>query len=305
MVKPKATVSGSPWVFWRAGEDMISNNSDPDCSLTDFSIVCSDNMTVNIYGQALGEFSGNFNPNGSKDASSAIELTYEEIKLTGANAEVNLPVRLKNPSSIGAISLILKFPSDLVEITGVALKENDGQLAWSVNDNELRIGWNSLQPLWFGANEELLVIRLKTSGGFGQGDVIRIELPTDPLNELADGNYSVIPDAVLGIDVIENSAFGIDDPELEHSLTIKCIPNPFHDFTTISYNLPADGQVVFQINDLTGRQVISLVNEFQGKGLHSLEFDTRDLLPGVYTSSIRLKSSTDEWIRIIKMVRNR
>jgi hypothetical protein len=301
----RATVSGSSWVFWRAGEDMITNNSDPDRSLSEFSIVCSDNMTVNLYGQAIGEFSCNFTPNGGKNASSAIDLTYEEIKLAGANAEVNLPVRLKNSSSIGAISLILKFPPDLVEITGVAMKENDGQLAWSVNGNELRIGWNSLQPITFGANDELLIIHLRTTKEFNQGDAIRIELASDPLNELADGSFNAIPNVLLGTDVIENSAFGIDDPGQANSLTIKCIPNPFHDFTTISYNLPADGHVVLQINDLTGRQVVSLVNEFQGKGLHSMAFDTKNLLPGVYTSSIRLKSSTDEWIRIIKMVRNR
>ncbi len=301
----RVVVSGSSWAFWRAGEEMITNNSDPDCSLTEFPIVCSDNMTINLYGQAIGDFSGNFTPNGGKNASSTIELTYDGTKLAGANTEIGLPVRIKNPSPIGAVSLILNFPPDLVEVTGVTMEENDGQLAWNISGNELRIGWNTLQPQWFGADEELLVIRMKTSGEFGQGDVIRLGLAENPLNELADGSFSTIPKAVLGTDVVENSAFGIDDPNQANSLSIKCIPNPFHDFTTISYNLPADGQVVLQINDLTGRQVVSLVNEFQGKGLHSLAFDTKNLLPGVYTASIRLKSSTDEWIRIIKMVCNR
>jgi hypothetical protein len=59
-------------------------------------------------------------------------------------------------------------------------------------------------------------------------------------------------------------------------------PNPFAGRTTISFALPTESPVNLSVYDVTGRQVITLVDGTQSAGLHSVELDSRILTPGVY-----------------------
>jgi hypothetical protein len=202
------------------------------------------------------------------------------------------------------VSMILNFPSDLVEVTGVAMKEAVGSLDWSVQGNELRIGWNSQTPIAVGAAENLLVIGMKTSHDFTTGKTIRLELVPDPLNELADANFEVIPDAVLSVDVIEASTTGTPEiPSTPYALSLSNYPNPFYGYTNITYSLPFEGEVTLEINGSLGNRVRTLVDATQPKGNYKIKFDTQGLPPGVFTVTLKLKSNTDEQMRIIKIVR--
>jgi hypothetical protein len=278
---------------------------DPNRLLTDIpvSVVASD-VTVNIYGQAIGEFSGSFTPtNLVKSASETLELVYNETRMSGAGITLDLPVRLMKSTSVSAISLILNFPSDLLKITGVSMAENEVQPAWAVNGNELRIGWNSVHPSSFIANDELLTIHMVTSQAFSQGDAIRFSLAADPLNELADGNFEVIPDAVIGMDAIEFSAYGIGEPDDGNSITLQIRPNPFADYTTLTYGIPYDGHVTIQVSDMLGRKVSVPVNEYQSRGSYSVKLDAIPLQPGVYTATITLQTNEGDMVRTVKLVR--
>ena len=59
-------------------------------------------------------------------------------------------------------------------------------------------------------------------------------------------------------------------------------PNPFSQSTTIRYSLPAEVHVRLQVYDALGRQVATLVNERQGKGVYERHFDGGHLPDGVY-----------------------
>ena len=63
-------------------------------------------------------------------------------------------------------------------------------------------------------------------------------------------------------------------------------PNPFNPITTISYSLPADGLVKIKVYDLLGREIISLVNNFQVAGRHLVQVDGSNLSSGIYFYSI-------------------
>jgi hypothetical protein len=183
------------------------------------------------------------------------------------------------------------------------MNNNEVQPAWSVMGNELRIGWNSLQPLWLGTNEELLTISIVTSETFSKGNSIRFKLAADPLNELADGNFEVIPNAVIGIDGVEFSANGIVDPADGSSISLQSRPNPFGDFTILSYNLPADGKVTLQVTDLLGRKVSLLVDEYKTSGNYTYKLEAAALQPGVYTATITLDNGNGDIMRTIKLIR--
>jgi hypothetical protein len=152
------------------------------------------------------------------------------------------------------------------------------------------------------ANEELLVISMKTTGKFVTGGLIRFTLATNLLNELADADFDVIPDAVLAVDVIEASTTGIEEVVAEN-LKLANYPNPFYGYTNINYSLPFEGEVTLEITSTLGTRVRTLVDATQPKGNYKVKFDTNELQPGVFMVTLRLRSNDDEQIRTIKIVR--
>ncbi len=59
-------------------------------------------------------------------------------------------------------------------------------------------------------------------------------------------------------------------------------PNPFNPATTIGYTLGQASHVSLKVYDGLGREVASLVEEFQPQGPYSRSFDASDLTSGVY-----------------------
>jgi hypothetical protein len=293
-------VFDNPWTFWKKG-DLINSNG-PGPSYSSVTLTTAGDLNANIYGLCTGDFNRSFNPGLSKPASTTLDLIWSGSRQVGSNQEFDLPLHMINPSVVGAVSLILNFPPEVVEVKDVVLNGAGGQLDWAVQGNELRIGWNTLDPLSFGAASTLLTLKLKTTGAFTEGKSIRLSLAPDPLNELADGGYDVISDAVLGIEGIYASAVGIEEPPAVNDLTLSNHPNPFSNFTIIQYTLPVDGKVTLGIRNSLGVTVKTPVNEKQDKGDHALKFETGSLPPGVYTCTLLLRSNSDELIRTIKLV---
>lgn len=59
-------------------------------------------------------------------------------------------------------------------------------------------------------------------------------------------------------------------------------PNPFNSATTISYALPKEAQVNLKIYDVSGRQVVSLVDKVQKSGNYTISWNAIDIPSGVY-----------------------
>ncbi len=62
----------------------------------------------------------------------------------------------------------------------------------------------------------------------------------------------------------------------------KNYPNPFNPATVISYQLPGYSRVSLKVYDILGREIKTLVNDFQNKGIHKINFDGSRLASGVY-----------------------
>lgn len=60
-------------------------------------------------------------------------------------------------------------------------------------------------------------------------------------------------------------------------------PNPFNPVTTIRYVIPEANYVSLRVFDISGREVMSLVNREQMAGAYSLTLDASELSSGVYT----------------------
>jgi hypothetical protein len=59
-------------------------------------------------------------------------------------------------------------------------------------------------------------------------------------------------------------------------------PNPAYSITSFDYELPEYAFVTVKIFDFQGREINTLVNEYQNTGNHSLEYNVSDLQNGVY-----------------------
>ena len=83
-------------------------------------------------------------------------------------------------------------------------------------------------------------------------------------------------------------------------------PNPFNPLTTIEYYLPEICPVLLEIFDVSGKRIVSLVNESQEKGRHAIEWDGRDINGGTVSSGIyfyRLKAGKETISRKMVLLR--
>ena len=64
-------------------------------------------------------------------------------------------------------------------------------------------------------------------------------------------------------------------------------PNPFNPTTQIQYSIMKSGMVSLKIYDILGRQVATLVNQFQASGKYTVNFNATNLASGVYFYEIQ------------------
>jgi hypothetical protein len=299
---PTINFDRAPWSYAIEGMMQACNGNPP--ILTDDILVnlCSD-QDINLLAQVTGDFNRSYIVGWTKDASAKVQLTYGKTKQVSPNKETDLQIYVVNPTKVSAASLVLNFPANLVEVTNVTMA--GGQLDWTVKGNELRIGWHTMNPLNLDAHGELVTLHLRTTSDFKVGSSIRLALVANPLNELADQMAVTIPNAVLGVDVIEASPVVTPDNSSVSDLTFENHPNPFSYETSFDYSLPFDGKVTIVIHNLLGVVVKTLVNEPQAQGDHTFRFDASSLACGVYTATIKLDANGTTLVRTIKIVRSK
>ncbi|MDP3583474.1 MAG: T9SS type A sorting domain-containing protein [Ignavibacteria bacterium] len=64
-------------------------------------------------------------------------------------------------------------------------------------------------------------------------------------------------------------------------------PNPFNPTTTINFSLPVSGKVVLEVFDISGKSVVTLLDNEMQSGVHSVELNAADLSSGVYFYRLR------------------
>jgi len=70
-------------------------------------------------------------------------------------------------------------------------------------------------------------------------------------------------------------------------------PNPFNPSTTIPYELPRSADVVLKVTDILGREVATLVEEYQQAGQYRFLFDAPNLSTGTYIYELQAGSFTN------------
>ena len=79
-------------------------------------------------------------------------------------------------------------------------------------------------------------------------------------------------------------------------------PNPFNPSTVISYMLNDNSNVSIKVFDMTGREVRTLVNSYQGAGTYSVNFNANNLASGIYFYVLRVNTGTNEITKTMRMI---
>ncbi|MFI5144624.1 MAG: YCF48-related protein [Ignavibacteria bacterium] len=73
-------------------------------------------------------------------------------------------------------------------------------------------------------------------------------------------------------------------------------PNPFNPSTMIKYEFPILGNVKLVIYDVSGKEIITPVNEMQNAGSYNIEFDGSNFASGVYFYKLSVSNEQSETI---------
>ena len=92
-----------------------------------------------------------------------------------------------------------------------------------------------------------------------------------------------------------------DDPLPVSFRLLQNYPNPFNPSTTISYSLPYPGFVTLTIYDILGREIQTLVSEFQQAKTYSVDFDASELSSGIYFYKLQVGNSFAETKKMLLM----
>ena len=114
-------------------------------------------------------------------------------------------------------------------------------------------------------------------------------------NKYAAFAYSGLGPANVYYDM-ETFLTGIDpvSTEIPGSFSLmQNYPNPFNPETKIKFSLPASGNVILKVFDISGKVVSELVNENMNAGTYSVGFNASKLSSGVYFYRIYTDGFTD------------
>jgi hypothetical protein len=300
------------WEFWKVG-DMVSDDTpvlSEGLKITIPSPTVNPSVTQNFLALVSGDFNQNFVPDILKSAAGSESLTLlqgESVDVLPF-ATVDLPITAGSAMEVGAISLILNYPADKLQVEGVYLQNNPDQpVLYNAKDGELRIGWHSLNPIALATGEVMLTVRLKATTNMYEGDVSRFELAINTLSELADKRYEVIQNAILkmdGLKLEKNVTDVITIPYGSVEMKLTSYPNPFREDAIIKYTLPQAGHVSLEVISIVGSRVKLLSDQQQDAGEYLMNLDGNNLVPGVYQVTLRFKNQYGkELTKTIRMVK--
>ena len=129
------------WLFEKPfGGDTINVSA----GMNDTIAVLSTSAIQDIMGLCVGDVNGsNYPAQGAKKNPKVILNYYDMTTIEGAQY-LRIPLNITSDINIGAVSLILKYPKDLLRIINVKFagkSDEDERLIYNIKGDEIRMGW--------------------------------------------------------------------------------------------------------------------------------------------------------------------
>lgn len=111
------------------------------------------------------------------------------------------------------------------------------------------------------------------------------------LNYLSD-NGTIIPKIEGRVKAVDGTVKAADEENIIFDFILcQNYPNPFNPSTTITYQIAAEGNVTLKIFDILGREISTLVNDFQKPSEYKIKFANNiNLASEVYFYQLRMQN---------------
>ncbi|MGE5810468.1 MAG: T9SS type A sorting domain-containing protein, partial [Ignavibacteria bacterium] len=114
---------------------------------------------------------------------------------------------------------------------------------------------------------------------------------------IATGDFLRIPAYLNDLESVPLSAGFVSGEALTFQLE-QNYPNPFNPSTTIRFAVPQAGKVTLNVYNVLGEKIRDLISGFYETGIHSVNFDGKDLNSGVYI----YKLQSENFVKVKKML---
>jgi hypothetical protein len=227
-------------------------------------------------------------------ALASVEVNMPSLEVTEGN-DVEVPVRiLNNASPVGSLQLALNYDSSLLDFKEV---QNSGKsMNWLsfVNLKNDVIEWggydttgNNLvtdgEPLF-----TLIFTAKQPQGDWGASPLYTSRKYVGNQNAV---DMRVTPtNGVVQINKM-NGTFLVND--------MMITPNPTNGEISIKFNVEKSGDAEISLFDITGRKIMTVVDEYMPKGKYTYSTDLTKLADGLYIAKLitKTKSVTDKVIK--------
>jgi len=194
-----------------------------------------------------------------------------EIETILTDSHFDLIIKSKGGMDVVASEIDLSYPENIVD--GFEILNTPETAEWnSVNQSDrgsLKLATAGLEPIK------------------NQADLIHIRFNKIDDEDLQIKDIQISNLKINEVDVTESAGEAFDDQKqslLPDEFTLEQnYPNPFNPSTSISYQLPVDGQVSVKVFNSIGQEVAVLVNnQAQTVGTYQVEWNASNLSSGVY-----------------------
>jgi len=253
--------------------------------------VQSQDIIHDFQGICTGDVNGSYLPP-TRSRNETVTLIYSGKISVVSNQDFEIPVKTTADITVGAITLGLTYPADLIEVKGVYSKAKG--LIHKLDNGTVKIAWADPIPVTFSKNDSIVI--LKCSGYSSAAGTFQLGL--SPGGELAGPDATVIQGVVLSSPTVElNLATGNNNGlEIPKYFSLsQNYPNPFSKITEMEYELPEAGDVTLTIYNLLGVSISEVIHAHQPAGKYIVKYDGTSLASGVYVYEIKIAGTNSNF----------
>jgi hypothetical protein len=256
-----------------------------------------DELDINIIGKNWHCIQ---NQSCSKNLSKSFDITSKggtiQTVLIGEISEdvFEFVIQVENVKNIFGMGIKIKYPESIIELISVSKCHFFGDSSLFIYHDDSHAGIVGIG-----------ICRIRLQGGIsGSGSIAKIRFLKK--HEIALSSIEI--DRVIGMDVMGNqlnveikpyqisSSTEISTNIPDRFVLYQNYPNPFNFSTTIRYELPVRSHVILKIYDLSGAEILTLINEMKEMGRHKVIWDGRNILEEQVSSGVYyIEINTDSY----------
>lgn len=257
---------------------LISSFTIGDWAFHNPTFTVAGETVVNIAGLNTGDVNRSNIPYQAKSSGGYQIVSNYEMPVNKEEIVV-IPITLLDNATLGALTLALRYDNTLIEVLDVDFEVKN------INHQrgQISFAWFDTEPRKINAGDIIALLKVKILKEIGSENQL---FTIEPITEFANEKAIVLNNITLGMPKPITESAGMA------AMKLSFHPNPFTDFTKITYTLPVSGDVTLKIFDQKGVAVSTLSMGYQMTGEYSFEFTYPGLKPGMYVCRLTLNDNT-------------